>query len=366
MRLTSILSEAMRNIASGTSRAVLLFLAVLLTGGLLGGYEAMSVTGLEAEATTRIQAYADVKTLVGGTVDGTAADRLAMQPGGPGASGAMRKGPQVTPLATPGKDVSSYEVTPGLLRLLVPAGTTGAGGQPVNADAGGVWVPRDLAHDFGLTAGSELATDRGTVRVAGVYSWPNDGRDTRFAYALIIPVSASSGTFEEAWARQWPASGQLDQLLYSTAVATGGGQSQAGVTALNKGFDSHYDATGAYETRMTRWMPWAGLAVGALIGLVSVRRRRLEYAGALHSGQTKAAQLLTVAIETLVWSGAGTLASCVLLAAFAWRTSADSPGLIALTACRTPLALFTGILLAAVLATLTIRESRLFRYFKNR
>ncbi|WP_239457382.1 hypothetical protein [Bifidobacterium pullorum] len=236
----------------------------------------------------------------------------------------------------------------------------------MDADAGGIWVPRDLAHDFGLTAGSELAADRGTVRVAGVYDWPNDGRNTRFAYALIIPVSASNGTFEEAWAKQWPASGQLDQLLYTTAVATGSGHSQTGVTALNKGFDSHYDATGAYEARMTRWMPWAGLSVGILIGLVSVRRRRLEYAGALHSGQTKAAQLLTVTVETLVWSGLGTLASCTLLTAFAWRTSADSPALIAFTACRTPLALFTGTLLAAILAALAIRESRLFRYFKNR
>ncbi|MBM6687134.1 hypothetical protein H9X89_16415, partial [Faecalicatena contorta] len=47
MRLGSVLSEAMRNIAAGTSRAFLLFLAVLLFGGLLGGYEAMTVMALE-------------------------------------------------------------------------------------------------------------------------------------------------------------------------------------------------------------------------------------------------------------------------------------------------------------------------------
>ena len=366
MRFGSILSEAMRNIASGTSRAVFLFLAVLLASGLLGGYEALSVIGLESEAVTRIQADADVQTLVGGIVDGTVADRLARQPGGPNASGAMRQGPQVTPLATTGRDMASYEVTPGLLRLLVPSGTTGADGQPVHADAGGMWVSRELAYDFGLTAGSELATNLGTMRVAGVYDWPNDGRDTRFAYALIIPVSASDGTFEEAWAKQWPADGQLDQLLQSTAVAPGSGKSRTGVTILNKGFDAHYDATAAYEGRMTRWMPWAGLAVGMLIGLVSVRRRRLEYAGALHSGQTKAAQLLTVAVETLVWAGTAALASCVLLIAFAWRASADSPGLIAFTACRTPLALFVAVFLSALLGALAIRESRLFHYFRNR
>lgn len=74
MRLGSVLSEAMRNIAAGTSRAFLLFLAVLLSGGLLGGYEAMTVMALEQEAATRIHADADVKSVVGGSVDGVTCD----------------------------------------------------------------------------------------------------------------------------------------------------------------------------------------------------------------------------------------------------------------------------------------------------
>lgn len=43
MRLGSVLSEALRNIGSGVSRAFAMFLAVLLSGTLLGGYEAMTV-----------------------------------------------------------------------------------------------------------------------------------------------------------------------------------------------------------------------------------------------------------------------------------------------------------------------------------
>ena len=61
MRLGSIISETLRNIASGTAHALTMFLAVLFAGTLLGGYEAMSVMRLETEAAVRIRAFADVK-----------------------------------------------------------------------------------------------------------------------------------------------------------------------------------------------------------------------------------------------------------------------------------------------------------------
>ena len=76
MRLGSVLSEALRNIGSGVSRAFAMFLAVLLSGTLLGGYEATTVIDLESQAVQRINAYADVNAIVGGTVDGTACDRV--------------------------------------------------------------------------------------------------------------------------------------------------------------------------------------------------------------------------------------------------------------------------------------------------
>ena len=53
-------------------------------------------------------------------------------------------------------------------------------------------------------------------------------------------------------------------LLYSTLVASGS-LSNAGVTQVNKSFDSHYDAQASYGQRMTRWMPWLGLAVGLIL-----------------------------------------------------------------------------------------------------
>ena len=149
-------------------------------------------------------------------------------------------------------------------------------------DVSGVWVSTDVAKDFGLTKGSVMQTEQGTMSVAGVFDWPNDGRDTRFAYAFLVPVSASNGTFDECWVRQWPQSGQTEDVLFSTLVASGS-SSNAGVTQVNKSFDSHYDAQASYGQRMTRWMPWLGLAVGLVLGAFGVRRRRLEYACLLYT-----------------------------------------------------------------------------------
>lgn len=78
MRISSIVSEALRNIACGTSHAVLMTLAIFICSSLLGGYEMASVLTLEQQAADRIQADADVTMLVGTTTDGIACDNLAM------------------------------------------------------------------------------------------------------------------------------------------------------------------------------------------------------------------------------------------------------------------------------------------------
>ena len=360
MRIRSVVSEAMRNIGSGVSRAFTMFLVMLIAGTLLGGYEAMNVIGLETEASERIRSDADVKSIVGGDVDGGACDRLAGVLGDSASAGAMRAGSRIVMQATPGKDIASYEVTSDMLRLIV-SGMSG-----MRADASGVWISSDVAGDFGLACGSLMRTDTGTVRVAGVFDWPNDGRDTRFAYAVIVPVSSDASMFNECWVKQWPQSEQSESLLYSTLVVSGRGGGGAGVTQVNRGFDARYDAWASYMNRQTRWMPWVGFAVGVLVGVVAVRRRRLEYAGALHSGQGKGSQLLGIMIETSIWSGLATLCSCVLLVTYCARMGGSDPSGVLLGAVRAPVAMFAGSVTAAVAAGAFVRQSQLFRYFKKR
>ena len=266
----------------------------------------------------------------------------------------------IVPLATKGIELSSYEVTAGMMRLIT------AGDPQEVPDSSGVWVSSDVSHDFGLVKGSRMQTNHGTVTVAGVFDWPNDGRDMRFAYAMIAPAASSGGVFQECWAKQWPQSDQMDELLLSTATKNPKSEMRPGVTALNKGFDAHYDAQKGYLTRVTRWMPYLGLAVGLLLGVISVRRRRLEYAGALHSGESKGAQLLGIELESLIWAGVGTLATCALLSAYALRMSQSDPLAVLLAAVRTPLVLLAGVLVSSLLTGSVIRQTQLFRYFRNR
>ncbi|NMN01189.1 hypothetical protein G1C96_1774 [Bifidobacterium sp. DSM 109958] len=397
MRISAIVSEAMRNVARGTTRAVLWCLIVALAGALLGGYEAMTVIGQERDAAARIAAGANVTSMVAtaNVIDGATCEALAGTDGGPDASGAMRPGESAVILATPRRDLATYEVTPGLLRILAGSvgggGAVGAGGASgatgasdssgafgAVVDPTGVWMSSDAARDFGLSVGSRLETSAGTTRVAGVFDWPNDGRDTRFLYALVVPVSVDSAPFQECWARQWPANGKLESVLYATVdlstsgsaagEASGGGMGGAsyGTSQLNKSFDRRYDAASLYRARITRRLPVVAGCLGLLIGVAAVWRRRLEYAGALHSGQRKGAQLLGVGLETLVWDGLGTLIAVCLLGALAVRLSPSSPELVLLGAVRSPLMLFAGAWCGAVLAAAVIRESQLFRLFKGR
>ncbi|MFR3542467.1 MAG: hypothetical protein ACLTUB_01750 [Bifidobacterium longum] len=77
MRLGSIISETLRNIASGTAHALTMFLAVLFARHPARRIRGDVGHGLETEAAVRIRAFADVKTVVGGNVDGLACDRLS-------------------------------------------------------------------------------------------------------------------------------------------------------------------------------------------------------------------------------------------------------------------------------------------------
>lgn len=362
MKLSCVVSEAHRNLSQDVSHALLFVLAMFLAAALVGGYDAITIVNLQNQAVARIQSMADTEEIVSdGAVDGLACDRLVEASGGPRAAGAVRSGTSVTPLATPRQQVPVYEVTPGMVGLVARNGAADTA-----IDASGAWVSRDLADMFGLDTGSVLATTMGDITVAGVFEWPNDGRDTRFDFAFLMPASAEDGAFQECWAQAWPKDDQLDGLLYDTVIASDDdGSKKTAAMAINSNY-SQWDPHGAYVARQTRGAAWIGLVFGLVCGAVSVARRRLEYAGALHAGQTKGAQLLGIALETIAWAGLAALSAASSLAGFCIRCAPADQWTIAAQACRVPLAAFAGAVMAAVIAGLCVRESRLLRYFKNR
>ncbi|MFD0705361.1 hypothetical protein ACFQY8_06345 [Alloscardovia venturai] len=202
MKIKSIISEAIRNVASGTTHAVLYTIISVVCMVLFAGFDMYSINAISQQSVERIHAYADGSAVVGTQVDGQSCDDLATEQANDTVvgktrllnSGALHQGMDIELLSTPGKSVSSYEVTPGFLRMIV-SNDTGSYNIPENKtpiiDTSGVWVSRLVARNFGLTRGSILQTKTGTTRVAGTFNWPNDGRDTRLGYAILVVDSAS-------------------------------------------------------------------------------------------------------------------------------------------------------------------------------
>lgn len=359
MRLRCICSEAHRNLSLGVTHALVFMLIMLVASLLLGGYDALNIIALQNQAVTRVSTMADARDVMGGAVDGVACDELSRSDD-VRESGALRSDDSVIPTATPRQEVPVYEVSPGMVQLIADSERSSS----VTADATKVWVSSELADLFGIAPGSVVPTNKGTMTVGGVFDWPNDGRDTRFSFAFLVSTSASDGQFQECWAQQWPVDDQLDALLYTTVVADPSSQN-VGVLGLNNGY-SKWDAEGAYQSCTTRVVPWIGLGVGVACGAIAVMRRRLEYAGALHAGQSRGSLLLGIALETLVWAGLAALGSGLLLAGLCERLCPAGVATVAQQCVRVPVAMFAGAVVMALFVGVCIRESRLLKYFKNR
>ncbi|RSX56147.1 hypothetical protein D2E26_0710 [Bifidobacterium dolichotidis] len=298
MKLRSIWTESLRNIGSGTSHAISLALAFLIIATLLGGYGASTVIAMQGEAQERIATLGDTDAIMGGTVDGVTCDQLSkLHHSTIQQSGALSaKADLIEMKATPGSQVQSFTVSPGMIELVASA--SGKGGDQT-VDTSGTWASQSVAEEFGLTTGSIIQTTQGEERIAGIYDWPNDGRDTKLGFALLMPHPASQNDYGECWARQWPHSDRTSELLYST-IADADPQNPSGILPVNRTLSSNYDANNSYLKRDTAFMPVIALAIGCFIGVVAVRSRRLEYAGALHSGQTKASQIAGIGIEVTI------------------------------------------------------------------
>jgi hypothetical protein len=355
MRAAAVLSEALRNLATGTTRAAVLGLAACAVTAGPAAADARYVVALERQAAEFVAAGASVRTLVAeGMTDGAACEGLAGE--GPiRSSGALRAADPVPLRAMPGDPLPAFEVTPGLARVLgVDA-----------AAAEGVWLPRELADTLGAEAGTRLPADEGTLTVAGVYAYPDDGRDRRLGYAVLVPRGAAA-VYDECWAEVWPVSPSADELIATAADVVADPATTVSVRQLNSTLGRTFDGAERFASRPTRYAAPACAALGAALGFIAVRTRRLEYAGALHCGVSRGALLAMVLIETAAWAGAALAVGAAVLVAAAWTGHPGDPAATYLAALRGPAAALPAALLGACAALALIRERHLFRYFKGR
>lgn len=355
MRASAIVGEAWRNLATGTARAGVLGLVTAVLTGALALLDVSAVVALQRQATDFREAGASVNVLAAEKqVSGQGCEALA-RVAGVRSAGALRTRPALTLSASPRSPLPAYEGTPALAAVLNLGGTTGLG----------VWVSRDLADRLAVRVGDRLPTTEGELTVAAIFDYPADGRDQRLVDAVVVPV-ASGAAFDECWATVWPSSKAATDLMRSALLPTTGVAKPASLALLNNGLGPSFDGATLLAGRPTGPLGFLGAGLTVVLGFVAARLRRLEFASALHAGQSKAAQLALAGLEAFAWGvGAALLAvASVYLGAVLWAPAEPRVvaglglGLLA----ATPLAAVVGTLLGV----LPTRESHLFRYFKDR
>ncbi len=361
MRAASIVSEASRNVVTGTAHGLALAAVFIVVVGLLAAADVRAVVGVLSDARA-FRTSGAATTVLKGPVDGARCSAIAGTLGTAGAA-ALRPGSAIRPLAMPSTQITNWQVTPGMVDLLEQV----AG--PAEVDwgaAGGVWVASDLADDLGVQPGSTLPTDQGAASVVGVFTWPDDGRDRDLGYSVLSPVPAV-GSFTQCWAQVWPLDSDATGLLY-TAVATGGdaADGQVTLTQLNSTHGTQFDGPRLLANRLTRPAPVAAALGGLSLGWISIRRRRLELSSSLHARVPRADLAWQHVIEAMSWVLPAALILCAAVHFIAGVGGSGADRSTWAIGVRIVGSGAAAAILATLAATLTARESYLYRYAKDR
>lgn len=360
MRARSIISEALRDLVTGTTRAALFAGILGLVVGGLAVTEVSSVLGIVHEGESFRGSGAAVQVVASdGQVDGSRCDALTSI-AGVHAAGAVRAARQVTALGLPTSGLTVWEATPGALDVLTRSTVVE---DRSDTDAGGVWLSSDMADTLGVGPGSLLQTTDGPVDVSGVYDWPDDGRDRFLGYSIVAPVLPGE-SFDRCLADIWPSDDETNALLYTVVD---GPTDQIEQRQLNAAFGTSFSGSEAMASRVTRHAPVAAAIGGVLVGYAASRSRRLEIAAALHARVFRRDLAWSHVIQASVWTIACgvALAAVTLMVAHAQGT-ADSEIDAWYAGLRT---ICAGTLVAPVgafLAVVSVRERHLFRFFKDR
>ncbi len=369
MTLRGVMDEAWRNITTGTTHMALftIILAVLIIAGI--AVEGSSLARIETQRRQFVAAGGSTYAIeYDGHVSGAACDGLNGADGILAAGAVRRSASNITMAKLPSTYVPTWDATPGAIRLLASSGSDTAA--QLDADAyQGVWMSDQAAKATGSATGAdEPVRDGGSAHVSGIYAFPDDGRDTSmFGYAALQAVSTDSDTFDMCLVKTWPVPDDIRSLLLYTATgATNDSDESPRITQLNSTLGEQYDATGAFEQRSSAPAPYAIAIAAAIAGFVSVTRRRLELASALHCGVPKLAMLVQMLAEAASWI---LCAVAISLPVCAWERLAwndlDLPA-VDDALLRMPVAGAVGALAGVLLGALLVREKLMFKYFKER
>lgn len=356
MRLEAILSEARRNLLSGTSRFALMSAGFALIVGALGAIDARTIVALQWQTHSFASAGGTIRTVGSpGNIDSATCDRLSTVRGIEGA-GSLSQNEPLTLSAMPENPIPLYSASPGFARVL---------GLPERAHTG-LWLSGQVAEKTGLETGARVETSQGRTVVAGVFDYPSDGRDPRLEYAAVAPTTLSERA-DECWAIVWPVSQERNDLIRTAVVATDA-STQVTEGALNSSAGSGVAPAAAFQQRTTRLVSAGALTAGTALAFFAAVRRRLEYAAALHAGASKPSIAAIAHLEAAAWQGIGSLIAfgAIALAASLQIPPDSNPVQVLGVVAEVPALALIGGTLGTAIGMLTVRERHLFRYFKER
>lgn len=358
MRLRDSAGEAFRNVTTGMTRPVTLIVMLSCVILACAGLDMRQVWGIEQQADAYRSSLSNAYFIKAeGQVDPRSCGSMRSGSAVQGA-GALRKVDPLRFALAQNSPVNTYEVSPGFIDIVT--GGTGSRGS-----GGGIWLSQNVAAKFGLSAGSLIETTTGRMRVAGVYPWQEDGRDTRLGYAALVET-LETGTFDECWVALWPPHDVSMSLR--RALVFSSHSSDAQVAQVNYTQGERFDPNTAFLTRVTRPLLLVPLPLCFITVFAFCRRRRLESAGCLHAGEPKASMVLRLLMEygfcvlvaMLVAVPPVVITSCLT----AGRKGAG--GLLVVSLLPVLYFALLGVVAGALAGAVSIREKALFRSFKQR
>lgn len=356
MRASSVLSEAWRNLATGTSRPLLVALLAAVVLGGIAAADVRTIVGLSAQATEFRESGAAVHVLSApAAISGQRCDALGALPGVLGAGATRLADTQATFLTAPRSGITTVEATVGLAEVLgVTEGTSA-----------GAWLSDAAAEALGAGAGTTLPTSLGPVGVTAQYSYPPDASDRSLAYAVVATVP-STGDFDSCWVLVWPHSQAIEPLIRGTYAGDPAEQSTATFVQLNTRLGAVLDGPEMFDGRATSRAPQVAAVFGLLLGAGTIRARRLELAGALHAQVPKSALITQVWLELLAVMLAAVVITLPLTYFLAAHGNPDPLWPAWSAGLRVVVAGALSTLIGGLLTAATTSEHRLFRYFRDR
>lgn len=356
MKLSSVFSEAWRNIETNTSRFFLIGVSLSIAVNALTIADLTASKQVLHSASEYRAARANVLKLhAPGSINGTRCDSFTVLPG-VRAAGAIRTSDyQFRPAALPSSPYSSFEASPGFSKVL---GATDL--------ATGLYLSSDAAEAVGTLPGGAVFLTTGTAEVAGTFDWPSDGRQGGLGYSAIAPVP-NTAPYDECWVDSWPQSDELrDVLLTSLSYESDANDVNPQVEQVNGTLGTNIDWSTRYLERLPLSAPWAAAVVGLFVGGISVRVRRLQLASDLHAGLKRRDLVAVISVELLapiflVWSTIAAATAITLT-----DVALVDRGPLQIQSFSIAVMGTVGFAMGTLSGLLRTREKHLFKYFKAR